>query len=245
MRRVKKTVHVLQHTPVTPASGVVNWCFDRFQNLSVVRLDETPRYPKIKDVDLLVINGAEDFLNDPEHLSDEKNFVQSAIEDGVPCLGLNMGADVLAHALSEKKSRKSKAKQGWDQITFVDQTKFPAFNKMILSEIGSMSGFYHRSRKSVLPTACLQIAKTSKGDTAAFLYDDYVMGIYFTPELNPHSITTLASYHDIVLPISGGQKREKVIIPDDFDKGKSLLELSLDYLIKRGKHARSTKRKAY
>lgn len=236
MKRVKKTVHVMQHSAITPASGVINWCFDRYQNLSVIRMNESPRFPKLKDIDLLVLNGTEDFMDDMSIISEEKKFVQSAIESGIPCLGLNIGADLLAEALSEKKSPKSKAQRGWNQIKFDFNTDTPKVSKLMLNGIQSMSAFFHRSRRNVLPDECLEIGQTENGETAAFLYEDHVIGMYFVPELNPHTITTLASYHDIVLPVAGGNQKQQMMLPNDFSNGRHLLDLALDYLIKSGKN---------
>jgi GMP synthase-like glutamine amidotransferase len=236
MKRVKKTLHLMQHSAITPASGVINWCFDNYQNLSVIRMNESPRYPKLKDIDLLVLNGTEEFMEDISFISEEKKFVQSAIESGVPCLGLNIGADVLAEALSEKKSPKSKAQRGWNQVIFNKESETSAVSKLTLSGIQSMSGFFHRSRRNVLPDECHEIGQTESGETAAFLYGDHVIGMYFAPELNPHTISTLASYHDIVPQVSADGEKQKMIIPHDFGNGRHLIDLALDYLIKSGKN---------
>lgn len=95
-------ITVLRNDPEVPPGSLLRVAADHDIDVVVVALDAGDALPDLSDVDAVVALGGEMGAYDTDrypYLADEKAFLRSAVNRGVPVLGLCLGCQLLAEAL--------------------------------------------------------------------------------------------------------------------------------------------------
>jgi len=95
-------ITVLRNDPDVPPGSLLRVAADREVDVDVVALDAGDALPDISEVEAVVVLGGEMGAYDTDlypYLADEKAFLRSAVDRGVPVLGLCLGCQLLADTL--------------------------------------------------------------------------------------------------------------------------------------------------
>lgn len=95
-------VTVLRNDPEVPPGSLLRVAADHRVEVGVVALDAGDALPDLSDVEAVVVLGGEMGAYDTDrfpYLVDEKTFLRSAVDRGIPVLGLCLGCQLLAEAL--------------------------------------------------------------------------------------------------------------------------------------------------
>jgi GMP synthase-like glutamine amidotransferase len=98
-------VHILQHVNFEGIGSIMPWLLMRSANISWTRFFESSELPEVGTLDLIIVMGGPMSVNDEAALPwlvQEKQFIRTAIQQGIPVLGICLGAQLIASALGAR-----------------------------------------------------------------------------------------------------------------------------------------------
>ena len=165
---------ILQHEEPTPPGHMTGWLAEQGAQVEVFRIDEKDDEVNPRDHDLIVSLGSEFAAFDDAipFVQREVKLYESAIEAGVPILGLCFGGQMLARVLGSRLFRAEEAESGWLPVRTHDP------------ELVSTGPWFqwHFDSFSAPPGAKL-IAETDAGPQA--FVSGRNLGLQFHPEVTP------------------------------------------------------------
>jgi len=114
-------IAVFQHHPAEGPGRIAAWARERGHLLDV-RMTAAMAQPAIPPgCDLLIVLGGPQSVNDPPPwLAEECRLVAAAVSNGMPVLGICLGAQVLATALGGGVARLPRPETGWTPVSLAD-----------------------------------------------------------------------------------------------------------------------------
>jgi GMP synthase-like glutamine amidotransferase len=113
-------VHVIEHVPFEGPGMIAEWAATRGHELTE-SLALTEEFPALDELGVLVIMGgpmdADDEVASP-WLAAEKAYLRSALDAGLPVLGVCLGSQILAEVLGGKVVRMAGREIGWYPVRF-------------------------------------------------------------------------------------------------------------------------------
>jgi GMP synthase-like glutamine amidotransferase len=185
-------VHVIQHVPFEGPALIADWAEQHRHELTA-QLALTEEFPGPAEVGLLVILGgpmdADDEITSP-WLTAEKAFVRAAIEEGLPILGVCLGAQILAEVLGGRVLRASEPEIGWYPVGLTPHgCDEPLF---ALWPASFIVGHWHFDTFE-LPEGTRPALASSLTPNQAFVHGDRVVGLQFHLEWTPEALAKLAA----------------------------------------------------
>lgn len=181
-------VHVLQHVPFEGLGSIASWLKDHKAEVTSTRFYNDPAFPPLSGLDLVIAMGGPMSVNDEATLPwlrPEKQFVRSAVEQGVPVLGICLGAQLIASALGSRVYRNPQKEIGWFQIEATpgpaDAFRFPA----------KCTVFHWHGETFDLPAGAVRLAKSAACENQAFQIGGHVIGLQFHLETTPESAASI------------------------------------------------------
>ena len=109
--------HILQHVDFEGPGSILSWLTQRDATISYSHLYRAPvDFPDVDNIDLLIVMGGPMSVNDEADypwLATEKQFIAEAIRQGIPTLGICLGAQLIANALCARVYPGSQKEIGW------------------------------------------------------------------------------------------------------------------------------------
>lgn len=127
-------VHILQHVPFEGLGSMEPWLLARDSRISYTRFFESCSLPDLATVDFIIAMGGPMSVNDEAELpwlADEKQFIHTAIQRGVPVLGICLGAQLIASALGHVFTQAGSARSAGSTLR-QSQVLNPRFNSRTL-----------------------------------------------------------------------------------------------------------------
>ena len=234
-------IHYLMHVPFEGPQAISTWAKERGYSESYSRLYEDPSLPAPDNLDLLVIMGGPMGVYDQEQypwLKDEKALIKKVMDAGKACLGICLGAQLLADALGAKVHKNlykeigffpvSLTPLGWDS---------PIFGRMP----ATFEALHWHGDTFDMPQGALHIASSSGCANQAFVFDNRIVGFQFHIESTRQGLENLIkNCGDELLTEGEYIQRPEVLLEDnhDFDAMNRVLFIFLDdfidYLQKEG-----------
>ena len=184
-------VHVLQHVPFEGLGSMAAWLEQRSACVTATRLFETPQWPDLSGIDLVIALGGPMSVNDDAKLAwlaDEKQFLADAMTMNKAVLGICLGAQLIANALGAKVYPAAAKEIGWHQVfgiaTPADAFVFPA----------STTVFQWHGETFDLPQGAVALARSEVCPNQAFQLGTRVMGLQFHLETTPASAKALVRH---------------------------------------------------
>jgi GMP synthase-like glutamine amidotransferase len=181
-------VHVLQHVPFEGLGSIASWLKDHKAEVTSTRFYENPALPPVSGIELIIVMGGPMSVNDEATLPwlrPEKQFVREAVEQGVPVLGVCLGAQLIAGALGARVYRNPRKEIGWFQIEAtpgpVDAFRFP----------GKCTVFHWHGETFDLPAGAVRLARSKACENQAFQIGRHVIGLQFHLETTPESAAAI------------------------------------------------------
>ena len=134
---------------------------------------------------LIVMGGPMSANDDLPALRKELTGIEKALHDGLPILGICLGAQLIAKALGARVYRNAVLEIGWEPVWLTDSGK----SDPLFQGIGSAEVFFHWHGETFdLPNGADWLAYSEKCRNQVYRYGRRVYGIQFHPEITPEMI---------------------------------------------------------
>jgi len=211
-------IHCIQHVEFETLGTISEWIEKRKHYLSTTRLHEKEYFPKMEDLDLLIIMGGP--MNIYEHekypsLGEEKRFIKEVISAGKAVIGICLGAQLIADVLKAEVFKNDYKEIGW----------FPVF---MSREVGAESpllggipekftAFHWHGDTFSLPEGSKRLFSSEACKNQGFLYRDRVIGLQFHLEMSSRTIgNVIENCRDELIEGKYIQNEETMINRDTF-----------------------------
>ncbi len=179
-------LHWLQHVPFENLGYIEDWAEAQGFDITCTRLYADEELPDIDEVDWLIVMGGPMGIfdyNDYPWLTDEKEFIELAIDEEKTLLGICLGAQLMADVLGAKVYPGPEKEIGWFPI----QRSADAPN-LIPPEL---TVFHWHGDTFENPEGAVQLATSTPGINQGFVYNDRAIGLQFHMETMSDSMDAL------------------------------------------------------
>jgi GMP synthase-like glutamine amidotransferase len=184
-------VHVLQHVPFEGLGSIEPWLLARSAQITYTRFYESPLLPDLSQVDFVIAMGGPMSVNDEATLPwlvSEKHFIRTAIQRGIPVLGICLGAQLIASALGASIYPGKHREIGWFDITSVPSPAhtfhFPPATTV----------FHWHGETFDLPPGAIHLARSTACEHQAFQIGPNAIGLQFHLETTPESASSIITH---------------------------------------------------
>jgi GMP synthase (glutamine-hydrolysing) len=144
--------------------------------------DPLPREPYSG---LIIMGGPMSANDDLPGLRDELRFIEKALGEGLPLLGICLGSQLIARALGARVYRNNELEIGWERVWFTEAARDDA----LFGGRTSPETFFHWHGDTFdLPSGALRLAYSDKCQQQAYRYGSKTYGIQFHPEITAEMI---------------------------------------------------------
>lgn len=181
-------VHILQHVPYEGLGSIAPWLESRQAKISYTRFFETDWLPAPSSVDMVIAMGGPMSANDEQKLPwlvPEKQFIRAAILQGLPVLGVCLGAQLIAGALGANVYRNPVKEIGWFPVRTVPA---PAGHFCLPADC---MVFHWHGETFDLPPGAARLASSDGCKNQAFQINRNAIGLQFHLEETPESVYEL------------------------------------------------------
>ena len=202
--------HYLQHVPFEGLGSIEPWLRLAGYEITNTQFFESSALPGIHEIDLLVVMGGPMSVNDEDEfpwLVKEKQFICDIIKNGIPVVGICLGAQLIASAMGAKVYRNSVKEIGWfpiQGVSSIDSShfRFPP----------SIDVFHWHGETFDLPSRATLLARSEGCENQAFQLGRSVMGLQFHLETTPESARKIVSHcRDELVPSQYVQTEEEIL----------------------------------
>lgn len=170
-------VRVIQHVAFESPGHIVRWAQERGHDLAVTRAWNGV-FPQPGQADLLVVlggpMGAQDEATLP-WLTAEKHYLAEAITEGLPVLGVCLGAQILATVIGGSVRLNREREIGWYPVSRTSETESSLLRSWPAHAI---VGHWHGDTFE-LPQGMQPLLSSAACRNQAFAFDDRVVGVQF------------------------------------------------------------------
>ena len=184
-------VHILQHVPFEGIGSMEPWLRKRAANITSTRFFEAWTLPDVSRLDLIIAMGGPMSVNDETELPwlvQEKQFIRAAIQQGVPVLGICLGAQLIASALGARVYAGRQREIGWFDIEAVPHAggtfAFPL----------TATVFHWHGETFDLPAGAVHLARSAACEHQAFQIGTHAIGLQFHLETTPASADAIITH---------------------------------------------------
>ena len=144
--------------------------------------------PSIGNAAGVIVMGGPQSANDPE-LAAEVSFLERALAQGIPVLGICLGAQLMAKALGAPVYGNPVSEIGWAPVHFTSAAKDDPVFGGLHSPSNSPTMFFHWHGETFdMPAGAEWLAYSDQCRHQAFRHGRNAYGIQFHPEITPEMI---------------------------------------------------------
>jgi GMP synthase-like glutamine amidotransferase len=219
-------IHILQHVPFEGPGNIEKWAKKWDHDVYIHNIRHEEYFPKIEEVDLLIIMGGPMSVNDSAKfnwLKNEINYVNEYLSKGKFALGICLGAQILAKSLGAEVKRAKKTEIGWFEIR---KTHEGRLCKYFAGLPEKMITFHWHGESFELPMDCKNLIDSEANTNQAFCGDNF-LGLQFHFEQTELTIKNMIDKTGKFLPVS-----DFVMEADEILSKKEHLEANKKYLFR-------------
>ena len=173
-------IHFIQHMPFEYPGSITDWATEKNYATSYTKIFEEANFPAPDSFDMLVImGGVMGVYEEDEYdwMKAEKSFIKNSIAANKKVLGICLGAQFIAEALSAKVFPHTKKEIGWFEVEKVIS------HKLSNNLPQTFTTFHWHGDTFTLPNNATHLFKTQACELQAFVYKDHVAGLQFHLEV--------------------------------------------------------------
>lgn len=183
-------IHYLKHVPFEGLGSMENIFVSDKHHLSNTCLYLEQPLPPVHSIDALIIMGGPMGVNDTARypwLSQEKEFIESAMSRQIPVLGVCLGAQLLAEVLGAHVTKNVHEEIGWFPVRRVQEGQgacagiFPA----------SFEALHWHGDTFSIPSGASNLLESEGCGHQAFACGDNVLGLQFHVEMLPSHVQAI------------------------------------------------------
>ena len=187
-------IHYLQHVHFEDLGCIEDWAVSKGHRLTSTKFYEKELLPELSEFDWLIVMGGPMGVYDFEKyewLSGEKEFIGKAIQNGKIVLGICLGAQLIASALSAKVYPNTEKEIGWFPISLAQDS----VATILFGESGDSFPVFHWHGDTFdLPPNATRIASSEICPNQAFIYAEKVIGLQFHFEVTEKSLQRMITF---------------------------------------------------
>ncbi len=184
-------IHYLQHVPFEGLGFIEAWARQQTHQVSSTALFAEEPLPAPDQFDFLVIMGGPMGVHDlSEHawLTREKGFIEAALGQEKPILGICLGAQLLADVMGARVYPNRHKEIGWHPVTRTASADKTAIGAIVPA---SFQAFHWHGDTFDLPPGAIHLAESDACRQQAFFLPPAVLGLQFHLESTRESIDLL------------------------------------------------------
>ncbi len=190
-------IHFFQHVHYESPGTLLSLLNERKHTFSFTLFYDDYRLPELYDFDLLIILGGPMSIYDDNKypfLKEEKNFIRKAIARNKMILGICLGAQLLADALSADIYRNSYQETGW---FYIQPDRRNESDFLDLFKKDKLIAFHWHSDTFDLPEGSQRLFSSDATLNQGFMFGNRILALQFHWEINSSSVTGLINNSDI------------------------------------------------
>lgn len=179
-------LHWLQHVPFEGLGCIEDWAEAREFEITCTRFHKNEPLPEVDALDWLVVMGGPMGIFDYEDypwLTDEKEFIERAINKEKTVLGICLGAQLMADVLGAKVYPGPEKEIGWFPIKRCENAP-----PLIPDEL---TVFHWHGDTFEIPQGATALATSNPGMNQGFIYNDKAVALQFHMETTIESMNAL------------------------------------------------------
>ncbi len=185
-------IHYLQHVPFEDLGSMEVWFQAHGHTLSATHLyKEGEPLPQVNSFDWLIVMGGPMSVTDIETypwLTNEKAFIQQAIDEEKIVLGICLGAQLIADVLGATISKNPHKEIGWFPIQISEDAKATHLGAALPCKFDV---FHWHGDMFYIPNKATPIASSEACRNQGFIINNRVLGLQFHLETTPKSALDL------------------------------------------------------
>jgi GMP synthase-like glutamine amidotransferase len=225
-------VHYLQHVPFEGLGSIGPWLESRRAEVTATRLFDEARFPKVSEIDWLVVMGGPMSVNDDRvhpWLAPEKRFIAEAIGSMKAVLGVCLGAQLIASALGARVFPNAEREIGWFEVEPAPGAGDSPFSTIFRAPL---EVFHWHGETFHLPPRATHLARSAACEHQAFSIGDRVLGLQFHLEPTAETARALVEHCPADLAQARWVQSPGEMLRDDarFDRAHQVMDAVLDRL---------------
>jgi GMP synthase (glutamine-hydrolysing) len=184
-------IHYFQHVPFEELGIIQKWAESRGHTVTVTKFFRSDKLPKIEEIDWLIVMGGPMGVYDEKiypWLREEKHFIAHAIQQHKKVVGICLGAQLIASALSAKVYPNSQKEIGWYLVQLTSDGKK---SKFFQNFPGHFTAFHWHGDTFDLPEGAQWLVESEACKHQAFSLENNVLGLQFHLEVARENVELL------------------------------------------------------
>ncbi len=187
-------IHAIQHIAFETPGVITHWARENSHTLTTTHAYNGDPFPEPGAFDWLVVMGGPMGVKDEDQypwLVEEKQVIQTAIEQRKVVLGICLGAQLIAEVLGAAVYPNTHSEIGWFPVSFSSQAqKSPIF----AFAPPKTTVFHWHNDTFDLPDGAVHLTSSKACKNQAFSYENRVVGLQFHLEMQEEQIHAIVDY---------------------------------------------------
>lgn len=188
-------IHVFQHVSFEGPACLTEWFETRQCTVNYTRFYEAGfQLPNLNDFDRLVVMGGPMSVTDETEyswLKPEKALIKAAVDAGKSVVGICLGSQLIASALSEQVFKNRHTEIGWFPIY---KTEAGKAEKLLAHLPDDLTVFHWHGDTFDLPQGAKQLLYSEGCKNQAYLIENKVLALQCHLEVTPESLEAMLAH---------------------------------------------------
>jgi GMP synthase-like glutamine amidotransferase len=181
-------IHYLEHAAHETPGLIAEWAHERDHTVSGSRLYLGEPIPRLEYMDMLIVLGGPMSVHNTgtcPWLKEEKHFIERAIENNTPILGICLGAQLIAEVLGADVYPMNHKEIGFYPVTLTpDGQHHPVASALP----HHFTAFHWHGETFTIPQSAQLISRSNACLHQGFTLGENIVGLQFHPEVTPKMV---------------------------------------------------------